>query len=234
MALNRLKIEAREAQQRSQAYGFFASVFGAEPNIRVLDELRQPPLSEMLRAAGAEIEISPGQPDNDILETLATEFGRLFIGPSKHIPPYSSAHMGGQATLWGETTKWAASFFKTVGFKPPAKRSNPPDHIANELELLQNLAAAEAEAALKNDPEGVRSFRALQYTFYQDHFSEWAPRFFDVVSENAKIPFYKAFAELAKQFVESEYDVLCKDEMGLFKPNLKCSKQTLNNFIEGD
>ncbi|MHA1544271.1 MAG: TorD/DmsD family molecular chaperone [Alphaproteobacteria bacterium] len=190
---NRLKNEAIEARQRSQAYGFFASIFGEEPTKAVLNELNQPPLSKILSNAGAGYENLLDQDENEIIEALAIEFSRLFIGPGKHIPPYSSAHMETQPVLWGETTKWAVSFFKAVGFKPHPNRSNPPDHIANELELLQNLTAAEEEAVLKNDREGVCSFRALQYKFYQAHFSEWGPRFFDVVSKKSGNSFLQGF-----------------------------------------
>ena len=234
MALDRSKSDAREARQRSQVYGFLASIFSAEPTNHVLNELRRPPLNKILSAAGADFGTCLDQDENELIEALATEFSRLFIGPGKHIPPFSSVHMGSQPILWGEATKWVASFFTAVGFNPPATRSNPPDHIANELELLQTLAAAEADAALKNDREGVCSFRALQNKFYQSHFSKWAPRFFNTVSKKAEIPFYQAFAELAKRFVESECDVLCKGEKGLLKPNLKSSNHTQNNFVGRD
>jgi TorA maturation chaperone TorD len=199
---------AEEARQRSGVYGLLAAVFGTEPTAQLLDFLREPAARAALTPAGAGLEDGLGSTDEERIEILATEFCRLFLGPGKHISPYSSVHMDGGSVLWGATTEWVRSCFLEAGFEPPASRLNPPDHIANELAFLCELTGAEAAAADANDFEAWERLRAAQSGFLGEHLLKWADRFFDAVAGEAGIALYRDFANLAKAFLESEWDHL--------------------------
>jgi TorA maturation chaperone TorD len=197
---------AEEARFRSSLYGFLARVFAAEATTDVLEEMRQPEFRAALHAAGAASAVDPDGADAEqVVEGLGIEYARLFLGPGKHISPYSSMHLDGGDRLWGPSTQWVHAFFAKAGFEPPLARRNPPDHIAGELLFLHALTAAEAETEDRTTRERLR---AVQRCFLERHLLRWAGRFFSMVADEAQSALYCDAAKLARGFLESEIEHL--------------------------
>ncbi len=198
-----------EARHRAGLYALLGAVFGAEPSTALLEEIRQLPVAALSDepADQAAWNALLEQDEPALLELLNVEFTRLFIGPRKHVVPFSSVHAETQQTLWGESTRWVSAFFREVGYTPPKSRRNPPDHIANELELMHALAAAEADG----DTDTRLAMRKLQRAFVVQHLGQWAPVFFNKAHAMAEQVFYRLFARLALDFIDSEKAYLQAD-----------------------
>jgi TorA maturation chaperone TorD len=80
---------AESAKFRSNIYGLLATVFRQEPGGALIRELRDPPLRGIFSDLGVDLgKLFFTAPESQLVEILAQEFTRLFIGPSSHI----SAH----------------------------------------------------------------------------------------------------------------------------------------------
>lgn len=75
-----------------------------------------------------------------LLEDLAIEYSRLFIGPGRHISPHESVHLkeeGGRGLLWGEAAVKVKKFIEFSGLHYKPEYSGMPGHISVELEFMQ-------------------------------------------------------------------------------------------------
>lgn len=197
------------ALSRSDIYILLARVYRQEPDLELIRWAKGKPFLEIVD----EMEIGLQNdfletPDSALVESLATEFTRLFIGPGKHIPPYESIHHqidgGGWGSLWGESTAQVNNFIKTTGLKLKPKYENLPDHISIELELLSELCKTEAKAYEENDYEGTLYILDMERKFIGGHLIKWAPLFCDKIIEETRSSFYKAMASLTKDFIKQE------------------------------
>jgi len=85
---------AGTAVERSNLYGFLATVFRKEPSLEFLHNIRQVALLEALEDVGVDLRGDfLDRDDEDLAEELAIEYTRL--GPGKHIPPYEAAQREG-------------------------------------------------------------------------------------------------------------------------------------------
>lgn len=195
---------AATARSRSGLYGLLAAIFRAEPGAALLRQLREPDFAAL--AAGAGIALEHDLLDrtaDELLEYLAVEYTRLFVGPGRHIPPYASAHIG-NGTLRGRSTVWVERFFGDAGFDPGPEDRGLPDHVGAEFEFMRALAAREAQALDLGDEAEAARARMIQKEFLNHHLGAWLPVFCDKVSEEAQSALFRDTAALAKQFVRSE------------------------------
>jgi len=200
--------KAKAAMERSGLYGFLASVFRAEPTAAMLNDILKAAFGGALKAAGIDLVDSlSGRSDNDLTQDLAVEYARLFIGPGPHTPPYASVNLGGGgASLWGPETVRVKRFIEDAGFDYKPDFHSLPDHIAVELEFMQEMAAREAKA-----PEDGNEDQALLNTeavFLTDHLAPWVPTFCAKITSQARLPFYKEMAALTVDFILSEEEEL--------------------------
>ncbi len=200
---------AESATARGNVYGFLAAVFRAEPTVSMIQEIKGPGFSEALSGLGFTLgEEYYEASDDQLVEDLAIEFTRLFIGPGPHISPYESTNIQGMnkldATLWGPQTVKVKKFIEAAGLEYDESFTGMPDHISAELEFMQRLTAKEAEAWAKPDEEFAANIVKIEERFLGEHLSQWAPRFCDEVIERSEHPFYRGFAEVTKDFLEFE------------------------------
>ncbi|MCP4288096.1 MAG: molecular chaperone TorD family protein [Gammaproteobacteria bacterium] len=209
------KEQAKSARFRSDIYGLLATIFRQEPGLALIRELRDPQLTGVFSDLGVDLgEAFCDTPETELVEVLALEFTRLFIGPSSHISAHESifAEMdNGISALWGQTTVAVKNFIETTGLDYKTEFTGVPDHVSVELEFMQKLSAWEADKWLQNEPDDAKFCQQVQRMFFEQHLMSWLPQFCDVVMEQADIRFYAAMAELTKNYLEFEQQGITAD-----------------------
>jgi TorA maturation chaperone TorD len=212
-----LKDRAGHAQQRSNVYAFLASVYREEINADLLHRIKDPHFMEVLSDLGVSLgEEFFSTSEKDLLENLAVEYTRLFLGPDKHISPHESVHCerddGDWGTLWGKSTVEVKNFIETAGLEYKSEFTGLPDHIGVELEFMQALTQKESTAWEKNDIDGVHYCCQIEKKFFNEHLAKWIHVFCDKIKLMAELPFYREIANLTQNFMEFE-----KEEMSTHK-----------------
>lgn len=194
---------AGTAAARSKLYGFLAMIFHREVTAETLATMRKPDFQTALAAASAFIaEEPPGSDDDRLLEDLAVDYTKLFVGPGKHVSPHASVHLGGEnGELWGVSTTAVKNYIESLGFEFEPDYRGLPDHVSIELELMERLTRAEAGAWRSGDGEAVVHCLEVQQTFLEQHLLMWLPGFCEKIVTMASLAFYREMAELTSAFV---------------------------------
>jgi TorA maturation chaperone TorD len=197
------------AKQRSTVYGLLAATFRCEPTAAFIRQVKDPEFQGALSSSGIELEEDFfNQPEDELVESLAVEFTRLFLGPGKHISPHESVHHeredGDWGRLWGKSTVEIKKFIETTGLEYTSVYPGLPDHISVELEFMQKLAERESTAWKENDNKGALYCLKIEKKFIEEHLSKWCPDFCDKVTSEAATSFYREMAKLTKWFIELE------------------------------
>ncbi len=199
---------ARTAMERSSLYGFLAAIFRAAPTAALLRRMKETGFREAFAAAGGGLESGfLDGPEDQLLEELAVEYTRLFLGPGKHIQPYSAVHLGGEgASLWGKPTVWVRRFIEAAGFDLQPAFHALPDHIAVEFEFMQEMTRRQAAAWERRDDAGAAQCQEIESEFITAHMSRWVPVFCEKVARAAELPLYREIARVTADFVKSEQE----------------------------
>jgi TorA maturation chaperone TorD len=216
------KEEIKElAGHRSNIYGLLAAIYRREMTSDLLKQLKDPSMLGVLSNLG--IKLNNGfleKPEHQLLEDLAVEYARLFIGPGKHISPHESVHHkrddGQWDQLWGPSTAEVKKFIESAGLGFQSEYTGLPDHISVELEFIQLVTYSEEKAWEDGDRDLALACLENEKKFIQKHLAEWIPDFCDKVINEAELPFYRVMAELTKKFIEFE-----KKEIGRLDENGK-------------
>jgi TorA maturation chaperone TorD len=202
-------IERIDAKQRSLIYGLLSEVYMNEVSRDLLEQIKASGLLGIISEGDSYEMDHYFQGDmNELLEELACEYSRLFIGPGKHISPHESVHHqldgGDWGKLWGASTVAVQNFVKSAGMTYQDEFKGVPDHIAVEFEFMKQLTIQEKEARDSNNNEQLEYFLSMEKKFLQDHISTWVPIFCDKVLEIVEHAFYKEIVHLTKEFIEFE------------------------------
>lgn len=200
------------AKARSEVYGLLATVFRAEPKAELIRQLKEEETARTLEGLGFPVaDCFPDVPEDQLLEDLAVEYTRLFVGPGPRISLYESvnANTGGrsEAALWSERTVKVKNFIEGTGLSYARSFVGLPDHVGVELEFMQRVAADEAEALLAGRDADAQTLFNIQRTFFSEHIGEWLSTLCDKVIANTREPFYESMAELSKAVVEFDREV---------------------------
>ncbi len=197
------------ARQRSNIYGLLATVYSQEVTSDLLHKMKETQLLELLSELGHWSEDSFFQkPEGELLEDLAVEYARLFVGPGKHISPHESVHHpredGQWGQLWGKSTADVKKFIEAAGFHYESEYKGLPDHIGVELEFMEHVTRREAKAWAENEEDRALYCREIEKEFFDEHLGHWIPIFCEKVTGEAELTFYRDIAVLTKSFLESE------------------------------
>ena len=209
--------QAHNASQRANLYGFLATLYRAEPDSELIHRLADADYLALLRAAGADLDAAYFQrPEAEVLEELAIEYTRLFIGPGKHVSPHASANMPDEGgTLWGRSTTDAVARIREAGLDYDPDYHGLPDHISVEFELMAALAGREAEAWRAGEEAAALSQREFQASFVEEHLRHWLPQFCRRIIERAELPLFGEMAKLTAAFLEAERaDLATESDVG--------------------
>ena len=191
------------AESRSQIYRLLALVFAEEPKGAILRQLRS---ADSRQSLGAALEFGPSfftAPEEKLVEELAVEYTRLFLGPGRHLVPNESVQRG-EGRFWGDHTVRVADFYARFGYQVDEKKNLFPDHLAVEFEFMGHLAAEEAKRWDSQDESGVLAMQVAQGNFLRDHLLAWAPGFCADVAASAKELYFASFAEMVRSVLESD------------------------------
>ncbi|MDA9982294.1 molecular chaperone TorD family protein [Gammaproteobacteria bacterium] len=200
---------SKTAVARSQVYGLLTTVFRAEPSETFIRDLRGPRFVGAFSDLGIDLgEEFRTNPEDEIIEELALEFTRLFLGPGRHISAHESIYTevdGEVGGLWGAKTVQVKKFIETTGLDYESKFTGLPDHISVELEFMRKLAEWEAVKWSDDDSESANYCLTVQKKFIEAHLLKWAPKFCDEVIDKANMPFYRELAKITRDFLEFDY-----------------------------
>jgi TorA maturation chaperone TorD len=205
------------AGHRSSIYGFLAAVYRQELTSELLQQIKNHRFKEVLSNLGVQLNNGFFQnSEKELLENLAVEYTRLFVGPGKHISPHESVQhkkegvQSGQ--LWGELTAEVKKIIESSGLKYTSEYTGLPDHISVELEYMQRVVQREAQAWKADDDKTARLCLKNEKNFIEEHLARWVPDFCEKVIEAADFPFYREMARLTRSFIEFEKQELKKLE----------------------
>lgn len=206
----------RRAVCRSNCYGLLALVFRDAPTSEIVEQLRTPPLAKTLARLGYDVAQDFSGELEAVTERLCEQYTRTFVGPGPHVSPYASVHYDGEGQLWGDSTVWVKHFIKMTGLFFKGNWDSIPDHIAIELELMQRLAAHEADLWVprlsgpshneKNIDRQLCQCLQAQEQFLCEHLCVWVPQFCERVLETSISLFYQEMAKLTKSLILSDVE----------------------------
>ena len=204
------------AGQRSNVYGLLAAVYRQEVTSDLLQRIKDPRFLGVFSDLG--IDLSKGfykKNEEALLDDLAVEYTRHFLGPGGHISPHESVHHkrhdGEASQLWGETTVEVKKFIESAGLEYGSEYRGLPDHISVEFEFMQQVILREAQAWEEDDKEGAEYCLKMERKFINEHLARWIPEFCDRVDREAEWPFYRDMAVLTKQFIAFEKEEVESD-----------------------
>ena len=205
------------AGHRSNIYGLLAAIYRREITSDFLKQLKDPSMTGVFSALG--IKLNYGflkKPEHELLENLAVEYARLFIGPGKHISPHESVHHkrddGQWGQLWGPSTAEVKRIIESAGLSYQSEYTGLPDHISVELEFLQQVTLAEEKAWDDGDKDLALACLKKEKKFIEEHLAGWIPAFCEKIIKEADFPFYRAIAELTQKFIEFEKNEVARSD----------------------
>ena len=206
-----LKNMTEEAFQRSSIYGFLARVFRKELTLDMLARIKAPDFKEVLSDLGVQLgDEFYAKPEKELIEDLAVEYTRLFLGPGRHISPHESIHNerddGDWGRHWGASTVEVKKFVESLGLKYKDSDTSIPDHISVELELMQKIIAKEKEGWSDNSGNDALHYLKIEKMFMEDHIMKWIPKFCDEITAEAELSFYREMAGLTKSFIQTDME----------------------------
>ena len=208
------------AKNRSNIYGLLASVYRQEVTSDLIQQIKDPQFLGVLSDLGTEgLDTFLQKPENELLEDLAVEYTRLFLGPGKHISPHESVHHqrddGQWGKLWGKSTAEVKKFIESTGLDYIEDFKGLPDHISVEFEFMQQLTLREEQAWKEADADKATACRQVEKKFIEEHLTRWIPSFCEQVLQEAELPFYHAMAALTRSFIEFETEEMNKNSDGV-------------------
>jgi len=94
------------AKNRSDIYGLLATLYRQEVTSDLLQQIKDPQFLGVLADLGFDVKREfLLKPEKELLEVLAVEYTRLFLGPGKHISPHESVHHQRDDGQWGKLGK---------------------------------------------------------------------------------------------------------------------------------
>ncbi|MGJ5178578.1 TorD/DmsD family molecular chaperone [Bradyrhizobium oligotrophicum] len=126
---------------------------------------------------------------------LNAAFCRLFLGlgPSAATLPIESAHRG-NGRLFQEPVSIMSDMLAAHGLCPSKNFTEPPDHLAIELSLLEQLIRLQASLVEVDERAAISTLcRRL---------AEWTPDFAAAVAANDPTGFYAALARILVRLLE--------------------------------
>ncbi len=205
------------AEHRSSIYGFLAAIYSQELTSTLIQPMKDHRFQEILSNLDVKLNNEFFQnSEKELLENLAVEYTRLFVGPGKHISPHESVHhkkegiQSGQ--LWGELTTQVKKIIESSGLEYKSEYTGLPDHISVELEYMQRVVQREALAWEAHDDKTALVCLKNEKEFVDEHLVCWIPDFCEKVIKAADLPFYREMARLTRRFIEFEKQELKKFE----------------------
>jgi TorA maturation chaperone TorD len=198
---------------RQGYYDLFVSLLWKEPAGELLAALAQG-VEERIRASrnlhpllgegwGEIRRFLDGVTPEQLAETAADEYTRLFIGPREpEINPYESFYLTGR--LLDRPLVVLRNFLRSIGVEKQEGYSEPEDFLAFELEVMRQLLTRQRSAS---DPDAEVRWLNAQAAFLKQHLLVWGPAVARDLAAAKEAPFYRGVGKLLQGFLELERDL---------------------------
>jgi TorA maturation chaperone TorD len=212
---------AAGARLRAEMYGFLANMFNQRPDTQFVRQLRMLgtgafsistkeemslEVSRGLHEMGSFVEATMADSEQQVQETLAVDWTRLFRGVSPQYgpaPPYEGVYIEGAGNP-AEILQSIMQIYHEYAVDVDEKAANRPDYIGIELDFLRHLNEKEAEAWAGGENETAQSYQEAGRNFLLNHVWRWACKFCELAIEEAKTDFYQGFLRLTKGVLNEE------------------------------
>ena len=203
MSLNYIERNATmiTGSQWSKIFNLLSSMYLCKPtreaiqNWKTLLDENVPDLMLGLKGAIDEID----QNSEQELEDLLWEYTRLFVGPYKlPCPPWESVYTSAKRLMMQEAYDEVQGLYNGLGLKM-GDPNIMPDHIGAELNFLAVLFGN-----LHNNPGKRVYYKDIAKRFLDEHLMRWFPQFISDMEEAANLKFYKALAQVTKDFINAQ------------------------------
>lgn len=167
--------------ERAELYRFFAGLFMEKP----ADEM----LLQAKELFAMKADDMPGEIRLDFTNILSSQGGLL--------QPYESLYnypVGDMPRLGGKAAEAARSFYISANLMIDEQINLIPDHISAELLFMGYLVD--------------HGFLEMQKIFMERHLLKWIPWYCDELKKLTNTAFYKEVADLLKEFILSEHELL--------------------------
>ena len=140
---------------------------------------------------------------------LDVDFANLFL---LHLVPYETFYTRDDQMIESGGDNPVLSLYNALDFRVQLDEARvvSPDHIGVELEFMYMLTDALKKAYEADDLEGMEELLLVQQGFLRDHLLNWAPMFLINMKNEARTALYHDGAELALEFMLSDYEYICE------------------------
>ncbi|MEE3373296.1 MAG: molecular chaperone TorD family protein [Planctomycetota bacterium] len=183
---------SQENVGRSGVYRLLGRLWLREVDSLLLNQLSRGDLGAAFATAGG---VVPALVTGETVEDLEVDFCQLFLGPSRHCPPYQSVWETGQ--FEGEAGKSVLGFAEVVRYEPSAVLSGGMlDHLGVQLDLMGHLLGGGIEGE-------TQVIEEVANAFYSAHLT-WPEPLLSAAQERARTAFYRSMLKLTGEFLETE------------------------------
>lgn len=144
----------------------------------------------------------------DLVEKyLNVDFTNLFL---LHLVPYESFYLRDDMMMETGGDNPVQALYNDFDFRVELDKARvmSADHIGVELEFMYKLCEAEYKALEDGEFTIATKIAEIEYNFLKDHLLEWAPMYLLNVKSEAGTAFYFDAAELALEFMMSDFEYL--------------------------
>ena len=156
----------------------------------------------------------------DLIEQyLNVDFTNLFL---LHLIPYESFYRRDDMMMETGGDNPVQALYNNFDFRVELDKARvmSADHIGVELEFMYKLCEAEYKALEDGQPEIAAQIADIEYNFLKEHLLEWAPMYLLNIKSEAGTAFYFDAAELALEFMMSDFEYLTELKNNGYKYNV--------------
>lgn len=137
------------------------------------------------------------------LETISSEYMKLFIGPNKlPAPPWASVYLGKDGIMFDHCTLEVRNIYRSFGYLPEAYPKVADDHLAIELAFVSALYGKALDGEREGDEANRVRYCAGVRDFLSDHMASWLEPFEQQLGESKYADgFYHTAVKLVKELV---------------------------------
>lgn len=162
-------------------YKVFSALFVKEPDDETLEQVKE----------------TFGIQSEDSQEEVKRDFENLFLEPEPRAAPYESLYNFGPEDKAGTIRKASLevqAFYETTGLGIEEGTEVVPDHLSVELLFMGYLVE--------------NGLIEKQRAFLREHLIVWVPGYCDEIGKYAATDFYREMADILKEFLLSEYELM--------------------------
>jgi TorA maturation chaperone TorD len=145
----------------------------------------------------------------EVEKELAAEYATLFLNMGRRpVHPFESVYTSSERLMMQEAHDEVLNIYLHEGVGKVEEFKLPEDHIAVELDFMSYLCQKNIDAIKKGDDEAASGYLTKQKDFLEKHLLVWIPAFCLDLEKMTRSIFYKAIANITRDFVEFDQDTL--------------------------